>query len=304
MRENELTRLFGKTDIIIETPHFQDIIKRALAYLNAGYAVHFSGPCGTGKTTLALLLAGELERPVVVLYGNDEFIPSDLIGHSVGYQRKKVVDNFIHSVLKTEEDVLAKWLEGRITTACRNGYTLVYDEFTRSRPETNNVLLSVLEEKMITLPGLQRSEFCLKVHPNFRAIFTSNPEEYVGVHKTQDALRERMITIELNHFDRETELSITRAQSGLETKDVERIVDLVRGLRGIDRFDFNPSVRACIRIATIVKQQDIPVTKEDVYFRQLCSDVLLSEMKKSGRSQNYFERVRQVLGEFIDEYCC
>ena len=32
----------------------QEIAERAMFYLNAGYPVHFSGPAGTGKTTLAM----------------------------------------------------------------------------------------------------------------------------------------------------------------------------------------------------------------------------------------------------------
>jgi len=49
-------------------------------------------------------------------------------------------------------------------------------------------------------------------------IFTSNPEEYAGVHKTQDALRDRMVTIELDHFDEETEIAITEARSGIAAR--------------------------------------------------------------------------------------
>jgi len=37
------------------------------------------------------------------------------------------------------------WVDNRLTTACANGNTLIYDEFNRSRPEANNALLSVLE---------------------------------------------------------------------------------------------------------------------------------------------------------------
>ena len=60
------------------------------------------------------------------------------------------------------------------------------------------------------------TEAYLHVHPNFRAIFTSNPEEYAGVHKTQDALLDRMVTITISQYDRETEMRITAAKSGLD----------------------------------------------------------------------------------------
>jgi len=44
------------------------------------------------------------------------------------------------------------WVDSRLTLAAKEGFTLVYDEFNRSRPEVNNVLLSLLEEKLLVLP--------------------------------------------------------------------------------------------------------------------------------------------------------
>ena len=84
------------------TPHIEEIVESALAYLQAGYPVHFSGPAGTGKTTLAFHVASRLERPVTLIHGDDEFKTSDLIGKHDGYRKKKLYDNFIHSVVKSE----------------------------------------------------------------------------------------------------------------------------------------------------------------------------------------------------------
>ena len=70
-----------------------------------------------------------------------------------------------------------QWVDNRLTTACQFGLTLIYDEFTRSRPEANNVLLSILEERILVLPNARGRESYLKVHPDFRAIFTSNPDQ-------------------------------------------------------------------------------------------------------------------------------
>ncbi|MEK7374627.1 MAG: AAA family ATPase, partial [Thermodesulfobacteriota bacterium] len=173
----------------VSTPFVEDVTERALTYLSVGYAVHFSGPAGVGKTTLALHVAAKLGRPVALIHGDDEFGSSDLVGREGGYRKRRLVDNYIHSVLKTEEEMNTLWVDNRLTTACEKGYTLIYDEFTRSRPEANNVLLSVLGEKILNLPGLRRSgKGYLGVHAKFCAIFTSNPEEYAGTHKTQDAL--------------------------------------------------------------------------------------------------------------------
>ncbi|MCF8066825.1 MAG: gas vesicle protein GvpN, partial [Desulfarculaceae bacterium] len=181
------------SDEFVSSPFVEDITQRALAYLRVGYPVHFAGPAGTGKTTLAFHLAAQLGRPVVLIHGDDEFVSSDLVGRDSGYRKSRLVDNYIHSVMRTEESMHTIWENNRLTTACSEGYTLVYDEFTRSRPEANNALLSVLEEKILNLPKLRRAgEGYLQVNPNFRAIFTSNPEEYAGVHKTQDALLDRL----------------------------------------------------------------------------------------------------------------
>jgi gas vesicle protein GvpN len=259
----------------VATAHVQNLAERALNYLDVGYAVHLAGPAGAGKTTLAFHVAAMLNRPVVLIHGDDEFGSSDLVGKDSGYRRSKLVDNYIRSVVRTEEDMNTVWVDNRLTTACQKGYTLIYDEFNRSRPEANNALLSVLEERILNLPSLRRSgEGYLEVHPNFRAIFTSNPEEYAGVHKTQDALLDRLITINIGHFDRESEIRITMSKSGVERLDAEVIVDLVRDLRSVGVNNHRPTIRACIAIAKILAYRGAHARSSDPVFNWVSRDVL------------------------------
>ena len=278
----------------VETKYIKDVANRALSYIKAGFPVHFRGVSGSGKTTLAMHIASKIKRPVVMIHGDEEFTTSDLVGGEHGYRFKKVVDRFISRVLKTEEDMVKRWVDNRLTIACKYGFTLIYDEFTRSRPEANNILLSILQEKMMDLPvGRGGEDPYLKVDPDFTAIFTSNPEEYAGVHRSQDALRDRMITMDLDYFDYDTELAITMAKSKLSKSQAEIIVNIVRGLRESGKCEFAPTVRGCIMIAKTLKVEHITPSKSHG-FTQMCQDILASETSRVGSKTNQ-ARVKEVV---------
>lgn len=138
----------------------------------------------------------------------------------------------------------------------------------------------------------------LRVDPDFTAIFTSNPEEYAGVHRSQDALRDRMITLDLDHFDYDTEVAITRAKSRLSKPDVEMIVNIVRGLRESGKCEFAPTVRGCIMIAKTLKAQKLTPSKSSSTFMQMCQDILASETSRVGSKTNQ-ERVKEIVRELV-----
>jgi len=260
----------------VETPALKQIVARALSYLDAGFPVHLTGPSGTGKSTLAMHLAEKLQRPIMLMFGDEALGTSDLVGDKTGYRRRKLIDNFVHSVLKTEEEISQRWVDSRLTTACKEGFTLIYDEFNRSRPEANNALLSVLEEGILTLPATEEEGGYIKVHPKFKAIFTSNPHEYAGVHRTQDALLDRMVTIHLDYFDRETEQAIVAARTGITPEDTRKVVGILRDLREIPDIHLAASLRPGIVIGKILKQKAVHAEKQNPLFVDLCVDVLIS----------------------------
>ena len=284
----------------VETKYIKDVTNRTLAYIKAGFPVHFRGVSGTGKTTLAMHIASKIGRPVVMIHGDEEFTTSDLVGGEYGYRIRKVVDRFISRVLKTEEDMVKRWVDNRLTVACKYGFTLIYDEFTRSRPEANNILLSILQEKMMDLPvGRGGEDPYLKVDPDFTAIFTSNPEEYAGVHRSQDALRDRMITMDLDHFDYDTELAIVQAKSKLSKPHAEIIVNIVRGLRESGKCEFAPTIRGCIMIAKTLKGQNMTPSKDGA-FMQMCQDILASETSRVGSKTNQ-AKVKEVVKGLVEK---
>lgn len=286
----------------VETTYIKDITNRGLTYIKAGFPVHFRGPSGTGKTTVAMHLASKIGRPVVIIHGDAEYKTSDLVGSESGYRFRKLDDKFIHTVHKLEEDMEKKWVNNRLTIAVKNGFTLIYDEFTRSRAEANNILLPILQERMMSTSAGKEEDYYMKVHPNFCAIFTSNPEEYAGVNRTQDALRDRMVTMDLDHFDYETELQITRAKSNLSLEDAEKIVKIVRGLRESGKTEFNPTVRGSIMIAKTLATLNSTPSKHNEMFRLICQDILTSETSRVGSKTNQ-EKVRLIVNELIEQNC-
>lgn len=288
----------------VETPYVSELATRALNYIRAGFPIHFRGISGTGKTTLAMHVANKLGRPMVLLHGDDQLNTADLVGGEHGYRYRKLVDNFISRVKKTEEDMSKHWMDSRLTIACKGGYTLVYDEFTRSRPEANNILLSVLQEKVMDLPANRDGEETyLRVHPDFTAIFTSNPEEYAGVHKAQDALRDRMITIDLDYMDRDTEIAICQAKSGATERQAEKIVDIVRGLRESGEYEFAPTIRSAIMITRSCQANGkARMTANNQVFRQICRDILSSETSRLGTKDNHI-KVKQLVEKLVTKHC-
>ena len=284
-------------DRFVSTPSVERVTQRASRYLESGYSVHLRGPAGVGKTTLALHLAHLREQPIFLMIGDDEFKTSDLIGNKSGYTRKKLVDNYIHTVLKVEDELKHNWIDSRLTLACKEGFTLIYDEFNRSRPEVNNVLLSVLEEKMLVLPPSQNQSEYIQVHPQFRVILTSNSEEWTGVHATQDALLDRVVTIGMGQPDISTEQNIVIQKTGINPLTAEVIIKLVRSVRQrVDKEDLG-SLRSALMISKVCHDHDIPLGGKDSSFSDLCADILIS--RPNLPRQEALQQLDEVLEELF-----
>lgn len=134
------------------------------------------------------------------------------------------------------------------------------------------------------------------------SIFTSNPEEYAGVYRSQDALRDRMVCIDLDHFDEETEIAITAAKSGMARTDAAKIVAITRALRDSGVCEYAPTVRGPLMIAKTLKVLHSSVDGKNGIFRKLCLDILTSETSRVG-SKAQSAKVREKLDEIIGQHC-
>lgn len=287
-----------KTDVL-QHQEMKTIVGRAHQYLKAGYPVHFTGPTGVGKTTLALAVAKKMKRPVMLMHGHQDLSNEDLIGAFSGYSSSKEVDNYIRRVYRHEEQVTENWSNGRLLEAVENGYTLVYDEFTRSLPSANNLFLSILEEGILPLYGRKEKRPFVRVHPRFSVIFTSNPEEYAGVHETQSALLDRLITLPIGYADEETEAAIVSSKTGVTEDQAKDISAIVAPLRKACKKNNTqaPSLRATMMIATIVYEEEIEVVGDNDEFQQLCIDILAPSVMKCLEKEDFEKATEMVVAE-------
>lgn len=293
----------SQQDVVIETPFMQKLINRSLLYINNGFPVHFTGPTGIGKSTLALTVADQLNRPVKFIRGHRDMSNEDLLGSMMGFERKKVEDNYIHSVYKEEVRTGPVWTSGQLVDAAKYGYTVIYDEFNRSTPEINNIFLYVLEEKILPLYGLygaSQPERFIRVHSDFRIMFISNPEDYTGAYAMQDALLDRMITIDMSEFDIDTYEQIVAQKANVGQSLAKNVTAIVYHILSKMSNIQNPSLRAGIMIATLAKNGEIRLGPDNSRFAGLCFDVLSRYVKKEQWPQ-LKTIIKQQLWNIIDD---
>ncbi len=274
--EIEAAYLTPELENFVETEQVKRIEDRVKLWLNAGYPVHIIGPTGCGKTTVAMHVARELEHPMVWINGDEQVTTTDLIGGYSQIEQETLRDRYIHNVFKSKDILKADWVDNPLTIACKYGYTLIYNEFSRTRPEANNILLSVLEEGILELPTKYGEERYVKVHPNFNAILTSNSVEYAGVHRPQDALLDRTIGIYMDFYDFDTEAKIVEAHTGISKDEAEDIVNVVRALREKLPEAQKPGTRSCIMVAQGIMASN-GYDNEDI--EQFYLDILATKVK-------------------------
>ncbi|WP_291298552.1 hypothetical protein [Elioraea sp.] len=171
--------------------------------------------------------------------------------------------------------------------ACAEGSTLVIDG-----PAPPPSLAGVLGEGTLTL-----GDGALTVHQGFRAIIVTSPATPL-----HDALADRVMTIDCDGFDRETEIAIAAAGSGLSGTEVARIVDMVRDFRRSREYTDRPSLRCSIMLARMVALLGCAVSAEDGAFIALVLDRLGARLR-TGPDGLPDPRHRQMLIKLIGHFC-
>jgi MoxR-like ATPase len=169
-RKTVITRKFHGDDPLVE---------RAIIGLGSNRALLLVGEPGTAKSLLSELLAAAISGTSVHVVQGTAATTEDQIRYSWNY-----------ALLLAEGPTSRALVPSPLYLAMKHGLVARFEEITRCPPEVQDTLVSILSEKMMTIPELEGSERLLFGRPGFNVLATANVRDR-GVHEMSSALKRR-----------------------------------------------------------------------------------------------------------------
>ncbi|MFH0781335.1 MAG: MoxR family ATPase [Pseudomonadota bacterium] len=235
----------------------EQMIKMLLAAFFCGGHVLLEDVPGTGKTTLAKVLAKSIGTGFKRIQFTPDLLPSDIIGVSI-YNHHQGIFTFHQGPLFTN--------------------ILLADEINRASPRTQSALLEAMGEKQITVEGKR-----MILDNLFFVIATENPVESHGTYPLPESQMDRfMIKLSPGYLGRDEEVLVISEQlmghpldtleAVIREEDISLVMeavlsvriseelryyitDIVRMTRQNEHVSLGASVRASLALMKIAQAQ-------------------------------------------------
>ncbi len=215
----------------IETKYYGDrrLIEVAVATLVTDRALLLIGIPGTAKTWLSEHLTAAISGDSTLLIQGTAGLAEDSLRYGWNYAQ-----------LIAEGPSEKALVESPIINGMRNGKLVRIEELTRIPSDVQDTLLTVLSEKLLPIPELNKE---VQAIHGFNVIATANDRDK-GVNELSSALRRRFNTLVMplpKSFEEEVKIVKTRIEktskklklpkNNVPTEEIKRLITIFRELR-------------------------------------------------------------------------
>lgn len=165
------------------TPKFvapRDVVTRVIVALATQRGAMLVGDPGTAKSWLSELLCAAIcgDSTLIVQGGAVESVQQLLYSWNI-------------ALLEKNGPSVEALIPGAIYRGMATGKLVRYEEIARSSPEIQDALLTIMSERVVSIPELEGEEGTLYARTGFNLIGTSNTTDQ-GVNEMSSALKRRM----------------------------------------------------------------------------------------------------------------
>lgn len=177
------------------------LVERAIITLAANRPLMLVGEPGTAKTMLSELLSAAISG-----------MSDNTVQGSVGTTEENIKYSWNYSMLLSSGPSKAALIKAPLYRGMEEGLIVRFEEITRCPPEISDTLISVLSDKIMSVPELGETLFA---RPGFNVIGTANIRDK-GVNDMSSALKRRF------NFETVKPIADSRLQERVITDEVSR----------------------------------------------------------------------------------
>jgi MoxR-like ATPase len=182
------------------------LVERAAIGLASNRALILVGEPGTAKSLLSELLAAAISGTSLNVVQGTAATTEDQIRYSWNY-----------ALLLADGPTPRALVPSPLHVAMKAGILARFEEVTRCPAEVQDCLVSILSEKVMTIPELDGDERILFARPGFNVIATANIRDR-GVHEMSSAVKRRF------NFETVHPIAELQAEVELVRSEVERLL--------------------------------------------------------------------------------